>query len=86
MVEGQPAGVDGLVGYLVAQLTTSGALTWLLTLEMTQRTGRGCHRDVTALDDLRVTRGAAQSLAAPQLGQVRRVIEQDIAEKLLPHQ
>src|SRR5678815_2361688 len=54
-----------------------------LVLEVAQDACRSGDGDVAALHDLRMAGGAAKALAAPHAGEMRRVIEQDVAEQLL---
>src|ERR1051325_3939677 len=69
-----------LLRHLVALEAGSGPAVQGLRHEMAERArGRG-HRDVAALDDLRVARRAPQSQAPAALGEMRGVIEDDVVE------
>ena len=86
VVERDGARADLLLGIQVTKRAPRGSLARLLPLEVAEDARRGGDRDVAPLDDLRVAGRAAQRLSAPHFDQVGRVVEQDVADHLLPHE
>ena len=70
--------------HFVAERALRRTGTGRLSLEMAECAGRLSHRDVAALDDLRMAGSAAQAFAVPQLRQMWSMIEEHAAEKHLP--
>src|SRR3990172_6582972 len=83
VAENKVRALDRILRNSMAQLTASRSLSRPLVLEMTQEASRGGYGNMSSLNDLRMTGGAAKLLGAAHLGQMRSMVKEYPFESFL---